>query len=123
MVDQVQIDRRDVYVVNAVPVPNALVGNIYRLMPNWLLFRAWYLGQGAFVKKNPDVRIYVDSYFHEAHPAVAFATLCSALERLLRAALKAEKVTGPILEAPLVPLLQFCVGKGQKFFTLLGMCC
>jgi hypothetical protein len=123
MIDQVQIDQRNVYVVNGVPVPNALVGHIYRLMPDWLLFRAWYLNHGAFVRKNPDVRIYLDSYFHEAHPAVALATLCSAVERLLRAALKAEQVTGPILEATLQPLLEYCVSKNQKFFNLLGMCC
>jgi hypothetical protein len=95
-IDHVQIDQRNVYVVNGVPVPNALVGHIYRLMPNWLLFRAWFLGQGAFVQENPDVRIYVDSYFHEAYPAVGLATLSSAVERLLRAALKKEGVTGSI---------------------------
>src|SRR5580692_11105150 len=123
MIDQVQIDQRNVYVVNGVPVPNALVGHIYRLMPDWLLFRAWYLHQGDFVRNNPDVRIYVDSYFHEAHPAVAMATLCSAVERLLRAALKAEGVTGAVLEATLPSLLEYCVSKNQKFFTLIGMCC
>jgi hypothetical protein len=92
-------------------------------MFGWNLFRAWYVGQGAFVEKHPEIRAFVRSYFNEAYPAVAVATLCSATERLLRGALKAEGVKGPILRQTLPKLLRFCVSADQKFFNLPGMCC
>jgi hypothetical protein len=88
------------------------------------VFKNWYRGEGAFVAKHPDVQIFIRSYFREVYPTVAVATLCSAVERLLRAAIKAEGLTtDPVLRNTLPHLLRFCISADHKFFNLLGCCC
>jgi hypothetical protein len=106
-----------------VPVHNGLVGHVWRLMPDWNIYRHWYVGEGAFVQDNPDTRAFVTAFFHETHATVAMGNLCSATERLLRASLKAEGIQGKVLTATLPNVLRFCVSADQRFFNLLGMCC
>lgn len=106
-----------------VVVRNALVAHLWRLMPGWNIYRNWYLGHGAFVQKNPDVRKWVTAYFNETDSAVAMGNLFSATERLLRAALKAEGVQGDVLKDTLPNLLRFCTSPDQRFFNLITMCC
>jgi hypothetical protein len=106
-----------------VPVKNVLVGHVSALMPDWNIFRNWYLGRGSFIQRNPDTQSFVNAYFNEPHATVAMGTLCSATERLLRAALKAEGIPGKMLTATLPHVLKFCVSADQRFFNLPGMCC
>jgi hypothetical protein len=88
------------------------------------IYRNWYEGRGAFVEEHPEVRMFVRSYFHEIYAPVAMGTLCSATERLLRAALLAEGVQPGELERKTLPkLLGMCVGDDRRFFNLPGMCC
>jgi hypothetical protein len=104
-------------------VSNALVGHIWRRMPEMNVFRNWYRGQGAFVRKHPEIQVFVRSYFREIYPTVAFATLCSAIDRLLRSALVAEGFKAETSGQTLPQLLQFCVSARHRFLNLWGMCC
>lgn len=107
-----------------VPVHNALVGHIWRLMPGKNIYRNWYRGEGAFILKHPEIQEFVKSYFHEQYAMVAFATLCSATERLLRSALMTEGVARESLKNKTLPkLLRDCVSSEHRFFNLVGMCC
>jgi hypothetical protein len=97
---------------------------VWRLMPGWNIYRNWYLGEGAFVQKSPDVRKWVMSYVNETDPAVAMGNLYSATERLLRASLKTEGVQDEdVLTDTLPNLLKFCTSAKQKFLNLTTMCC
>lgn len=107
-----------------VVVRNPLVEHVWRLMPGWNVYRNWYLGQGAFVQNNPDVRRWVRAYMNETDPAVAMGNLFSATERLLRSALKVEGVDDELWNEMTLPsLLKFCVGAERGFFNLVSMCC
>jgi hypothetical protein len=106
-----------------VVVRNPLVGHVWRLMPGWNIYRSWYLGQGAFVQENAEIRRFVVAYVNETDPAVAMGNLFSATERLLRAAMKVEGVQREVLAKTLPQLLRSCVSADQRFFNILGMCC
>ena len=45
-----------------VVVRNPLVAHVWRLMPNWNIYRNWYLGQGSFVRRHSDLQGFVRSY-------------------------------------------------------------
>src|SRR5690349_5996265 len=64
-----------------VVVRNALVGHIWRLMPQRAVYRNWYLGQGAFVRQHPDVQGFVRSYVETEDASAAIGSLFSATER------------------------------------------
>jgi hypothetical protein len=122
-VDHVE-DKPVIYVINGMPIANVLVQNIWRLMLDWNLFKNWYRADGAFVAEHPEVQIFVRSYFHEPYATVAVATLCSAVERLLRAALKREGLgKDPIVRKTLPKLLKFCISADRRFFNIHGCCC
>jgi hypothetical protein len=106
-----------------VVVRNALVGHIWRLMPQRAVYRNWYLGQGAFVQKHPDVQGFVRAYVETEDASAAIGSLFSATERLLRYALQVAGVTGPILNQTLPNKLEYCVSPNQMFFNIIGMCC
>ena len=89
-----------------VAVRNPLVAHVWQLMPGRKIYKNWYLGQGAFVQKSPDVQKWVAAYINETDPAVAIGNLHSATERLLRAALKAEGVQGEVLTLTLPNLAE-----------------
>ena len=106
-----------------VVVRNPLVAHIWRLMPQMNVYRNWYLGNGAFVRKHPELRGYVRSYVETQDSGAAIANLFSATERLLKASMKAHGVKGPILQDTLPNLLTYCVSPKQKFLNLPSMCC
>ena len=106
-----------------VVVRNPLVAHVWRLMPGWNVYRHWYLGVGAFVRKNPDLRGYVRSYVETQDASAAIANLFSATEMLLRRGMKTEGVRGPILNDTLPNLLGYCTSANQRFLNLPGMCC
>lgn len=106
-----------------VMVHNPLVAHVWRLMPGFNVYRNWYLGHGSFVRRYLNVRDYVSSYIETRGAGPAIANLFSATEMLLKAALRAEGVKGAILNDTLLPLLEFCTSRKQRFLNLPGMCC
>ena len=106
-----------------VVVRNPLVAHVWRLMPNWNVYRNWYLGVGGFVRRNPDVQAYVRSYVETQDGSAAIANLFSATEMLLRRTMKTEGATGAILNDTLPNLLSYCTSRNQRFMNLPGMCC
>ena len=107
-----------------VVVRNALVADVWRLMPGWIVYRNWYLGEGRFVEKSPDIRRWVVAYVNETDATVAMGNLFSATERLLKAACKVEGVNEEDFEQLTLPhLLKLCVSADHRFFNLVGMCC
>lgn len=63
-----------------VVVRNALVEDVWRLMPAWNVYRNWYLGEGRFVTKSPDIRRWVVAYVNETDAMVAMGNLFSATQ-------------------------------------------
>jgi len=58
-----------------VVVRNALVEDVWRLMPAWNVYRSWYLGEGRFVTKSPDIRRRVVAFVNETDATVAMGNL------------------------------------------------
>src|SRR4051812_28160608 len=92
-------------------------------MPGMSVYRNWYLGYGAFVRKHSEIRAYVRSYVETQDSSPAIANLFSATEMLLRAALRTEGVKGPILKDTFPNLLGYCVSSKHRFLNLPSMCC